>query len=102
GRAYGLRRLSSRRSERGPLRTAEEAAAYPFTPEEEALAQASRRMLVWGTPATVRRRPDELVTQLAVDELIVTTHIASHEERLLSYRLLAEAFAASDTRVSGP
>ena len=101
-RAHDLLWLRIRRNERGPLPTAEEAAAYPFTPEEEAMARASRRMLVWGTPATVRRRLDELVAQLAVDELIVTTHIASHEERLLSYRLLAEAFAEPATRASGP
>lgn len=92
-RAHDLLWLRIRRNERFPLPTAEEAAAYTFTAEEEAAAQASRRMLVWGTPERVRKRLEELRDQLTVDEFIVTSHIASHEERLLSYRLLAEAMA---------
>ena len=91
-RAHDLLWLRIRRNERGLLTTAEEAAAYEFTPEEEEAARASRRMLVWGTPETVKARLDELVEQLQVDELIVTSHIADHQERLGSYRLLAEAF----------
>lgn len=85
--------LRIRRNEFGSIPTPEEAAAYRFTPEEEALARNSRKMLVWGTPEQVRERLLELVDQLKVDELIITSHIASHEERLKSYRLVAEAFA---------
>lgn len=90
-RAHDLMWLRIRRNERGLLVTAEEAAAYDFTPEEEEMARASRRMLVWGTPETVRRRLHELVQELQVNELIVTTHIADHAERLQSYRLVKEA-----------
>ncbi len=89
-RAHDLLWLRIRRNERFPLPTTEEAAAHAFNPEEEAAAQASRRMLVWGTPDRVRERLRELKEQLEVDEFIVTSHIASHEERMLSYRLLAE------------
>ena len=64
-----------------------------ITPEEAAMAEHSRRMLVWGTPDRVRSRLLELAERLEVDELIVTTHIAAHEERMRSYALLAEAFA---------
>ncbi len=92
-RAHDLLWLRIRRNERGPLPTAEEAAAHDFTPEEEAAVQASRRMLVWGTPGSVRERLLELRDALVVDELIATSHIASHEERLTSYRLLAEALS---------
>jgi len=92
-RAHDLMWLRIRRNERAYLPTPEEAAAYPFTPEEEAMAAHSRRMLVYGTPERVRVRLQELSEQLQVDELIVTTHVADHQERLLSYELLAEAFA---------
>ncbi len=92
-RAHDLMWLRIRRNERANLPTPEEAAAYPFTAEEEAMAAHSRRMLVYGTPDKVRARLEELTEQLKVDELIVTTHIADHEERMLSYRLLAEEFA---------
>lgn len=91
-RAHDLMWLRIRRNERGLLTTPEEAAAYQFTPEEQELAKASRRMLVWGTPDRVASRLRELVEELQVNELIVTSHIAAHEERLESYRLLAEAF----------
>ncbi len=90
-RAHDLMWLRIRRNERGLLVTAEEAAAYDFTPEEDEMARASRRMLVWGTPETVRRRLHELVQELQVNELIVTTHMADHAERLQSYRLVKEA-----------
>lgn len=92
-RGHDLMWLRIRRNERGPLPTAEEVAAYRFTPEEAAMAEHSRRMLVWGTPDRVRSRLLELAERLEVDELIVTTHIAAHEERMRSYALLAEAFA---------
>src|SRR5690554_7594430 len=92
-RGHDLMWLRIRRNERGSIPTPEEAAAYRFTPEEEALARNSRKMLVYGTPERVRVRLQELSEQLQVDELIVTTHVADHQERLLSYELLAEAFA---------
>lgn len=91
-RAHDLMWLRIRRNERGFLPTAEEAAAYEFTPQDEELARASRRMLVWGTPGRVRERLLQLARELRVNELIVTTHVAAHEERLRSYELLAEAF----------
>lgn len=91
-RAHDLMWLRIRRNERGLLVSAEEAAAYSFTPEEEEMARASRRMLVWGTPDTVRNRLTELAHELQVSELIITTHIADHEERLRSYRLVRQAF----------
>lgn len=92
-RAHDLLWLRIRRNERLPLPTPDEAAAYRFTAEEKAQAQASRRMLVSGTPDQVRKRLLALKDELAVDEFIVTSHIATHEERLASYRLLAEAMA---------
>ena len=92
-RTHDLLWLRIRRGERGPLPTPEEAAAYRFSAQEEQLVEASRRMLVWGTPQEVRERLLGLARELQADELMVTSHIASHEDRLESYRLLAEAFA---------
>lgn len=85
--------LRIRRGEGGKLPTPEEALAHPFTPEERQLAAASRRMLVWGSPERVRERLLELARALQADELMITSHIASHEDRVRSYELLAEAFA---------
>ncbi|MEX2534179.1 MAG: LLM class flavin-dependent oxidoreductase [Trueperaceae bacterium] len=91
-KTHDLLWIRIRNGERRPIPTAEEAGAYNFTPEELQLVEASRRMLVWGTPATVRERLLELAGELSADELIVTSHIASHQERLRSYELLGEAF----------
>ncbi|HEX7002564.1 MAG TPA: LLM class flavin-dependent oxidoreductase [Trueperaceae bacterium] len=92
-RTHDLLWLRIRRGERGPLPTPEEAAAYRFSAEELQLVEASRRMLVWGSPEQVRERLLELARELQANELMITSHIASHEDRLESYRLLAQTFA---------
>ncbi len=45
-----------------------------------------------GTPATLRPALTRMAESLGIDELIVNTITHSHEERLNSYTLLAEAF----------
>jgi luciferase family oxidoreductase group 1 len=77
----------------GPLPSPEEARAYPYTPAELQQARAARSMLVWGTPTRVRERLEALAKQMGADELMVTSHIHDHAERVRSYELLAEAFA---------
>jgi alkanesulfonate monooxygenase SsuD/methylene tetrahydromethanopterin reductase-like flavin-dependent oxidoreductase (luciferase family) len=50
---------------------------------------------VVGSPETVRRELAELQQRTNADELIVTTMLYDHADRLRSYELLAEAFADS-------
>lgn len=76
----------------GPLPTPEEAKAYPYTPQERAVARTYRDLHIIGSPATVRARIEALVEETGVNEVMLTTMIHSHEERLRSYRLVAEAF----------
>ena len=47
---------------------------------------------VTGTPETVRTQLERIARELELDELIVNTITHSHEARLRSYALLAEAF----------
>ena len=77
----------------GPLPSPEEAMAYPYTPAERRLADAYRSMQVVGDPRTVRARIEELAEHTAADEVMVTTNVHDHDERLRSYQRLAEAFA---------
>lgn len=91
---HDLMWLRIRGGQRGLLPTAEEAAAHQYSDEERELVRQSRGMLVWGDPAEVRQQLLELSERFGVHELIVTSHIADHEARLRSYRLLAEAFAS--------
>jgi luciferase family oxidoreductase group 1 len=91
-RVHDLLWIRIRRGERVAFPTPEEARDYPYSPGERQMAEASREMLVWGTPERVRARLLELARTLRADELMVTSHIASHEERVRSYALLAAAF----------
>jgi luciferase family oxidoreductase group 1 len=76
----------------GPLPSPEEALAYPYTPAERRLADAYRSMQVVGEPRTVRARMEELAEHTAADEVMVTTNVYDHAERLRSYERLAEVF----------
>jgi luciferase family oxidoreductase group 1 len=75
-----------------PLPSPEEAMAYPYTPAERRLADAYRTMQVVGDPSTVRARIEELAGHTAADEVMITTNVYDHAERLRSYELLAEVF----------
>ena len=70
----------------------ETAAAHDYTPQQQAIIEKQGKLWIIGSPQTVR---DEIVRQAeaaGADEVLVTTTIWSHELRLRSYRLLAEAF----------
>ncbi|MHB8646104.1 MAG: LLM class flavin-dependent oxidoreductase [Thermomicrobiales bacterium] len=84
--------LRLRSGQPGLLPSPAEAKAYPYTPAERAQILASRARHVVGGPAAVRARLDELIAQTGADELMVTTMIHAHAERLRSYALLAELF----------
>jgi luciferase family oxidoreductase group 1 len=81
-----------------PLPSPEEAMAYPYTPAERRLADAYRTMQVVGDPSTVRARIEELAGHTAADEVMVTTNVHDHAERLHSYELLAEVFRVATPR----
>jgi alkanesulfonate monooxygenase SsuD/methylene tetrahydromethanopterin reductase-like flavin-dependent oxidoreductase (luciferase family) len=49
-------------------------------------------MQVVGDPQTVRARVEELAEHTAADEVMITTNVYDHAERLHSYERLAEIF----------
>lgn len=75
-----------------PLASPEEAMTYSYTPAERRLADVYRSMQVAGDPLTVRARIEELAERTAADEIMVTTNVYDHAERLRSYERLAEVF----------
>ena len=81
-----------------PLPSPEEAMAYPYTPAERRLADAYRTMQVVGDPSTVRAAIEELAGHTAADEVMITTNVYDHAERLRSYELLAEVFRIATPR----
>jgi luciferase family oxidoreductase group 1 len=75
-----------------PLPSPMEAMCYSYTPAERRLADVYRSMQVVGDPRTVRARIEELAEHTAADEVMVTTNLYDHAERLRSYERLVEVF----------
>ncbi len=75
-----------------PLASPEEALAYPYTPLERDLARASRRVYFAGNPTIVKKQLDDLMARTRTDELMITTMVHGHADRLRSYELLAKVF----------
>ncbi|MDQ3284578.1 MAG: LLM class flavin-dependent oxidoreductase [Actinomycetota bacterium] len=75
-----------------PLPSPKEAMDYSYDPAERRLADVYRSMQVIGDPRTVRARIEELTQHTAADEVMVTTNVYDHDERLRSYELLADVF----------
>ncbi|MEX2581896.1 MAG: LLM class flavin-dependent oxidoreductase [Gemmatimonadota bacterium] len=80
------------RGEFRPIPSPEVASAHEYSPQERAVVERYRRLVYVGSATTVRTRIEELVNETAADEVIVTTTVFDHGERLRSYELLAAVF----------
>ena len=91
----GPSRLSFARLRQGrpqPLPTPEEAAAHTFTPMEKELVRSWSSSMIVGGPDTVRDRLAELLATTAADEVMVTTMVHGHGDRLRSYEVVASVW----------
>jgi luciferase family oxidoreductase group 1 len=70
----------------------EEATVWPLTPQQQAIIETQGKLWIIGDPGQVKSVIEEQAAAAGADEVIVTTTAWSHEFRLRSYRLLAEAF----------
>jgi luciferase family oxidoreductase group 1 len=95
-----LQFLQLRLGRPGAVPTPEEAAAYPYTAEERAFVDQRLGSQVIGSPETVREGVTDLVERTGVDELMVVTSTHDGEDRLRSYRLLADALDAPSRDVA--
>ena len=73
----------------GLMPTPEEAAAYPYNELEREMIRARQADQVIGSPETVRRGLIELLERTQADELMLTTMVHGHADRLKSYELVA-------------
>ena len=87
--ALGVIRL--RAGHPAPLPTPEDALAYAYDDGELDQVRRYRRAQVVGTADEVRDELAELVRQAGADELMLMAMVHSHQERVHSYRLVAEA-----------
>ena len=90
--SMGLAWVRMRTGKPGPLPSPEEALAYPYAPGERRLLESYRSMQVVGSVPAVKARLEEIAERTAADEIMVTTMVYDHGERLRSYENLAEAF----------
>jgi len=75
------------------LTTPEEAAAYPFTPQELGGIEEQRKLWIVGSPETVRQAIlDKVAAAGGADEVMLSTTMHGYDDRRRSYRLVAEAF----------
>ena len=94
-RLMKCRDLSSVRQRKGlaaPVPSIEEAEAYVYPPQEEALRSYNRQRCFWGTGEQVR---DEMLATgklYDVDEFVILTMCPTLEARFRSYEVLADAF----------
>jgi alkanesulfonate monooxygenase SsuD/methylene tetrahydromethanopterin reductase-like flavin-dependent oxidoreductase (luciferase family) len=100
---YGLWVLGIRRGDGAqPFPTPEEAAAHCWSEEDRALVRDRTETQFVGSPATVAEQLSQLQEATGADELVVTTITHRLEDRLESYRLLAEHwFGRSATGPTG-
>ena len=91
----GLSFLRLRSGKPGLLPSPEEAAAYPYTDLERLFIEDRARSTIIGGPDTVAREVAELLEKTAADELMVTTMVHDHKDRLRSYELLTKAVRGS-------
>jgi luciferase family oxidoreductase group 1 len=78
----------------------EEAAEYRFTPSERNIVDDWTKTHIVGDPPSVRTQLEQLVDRTAADELIVTTMVHGHRDRVASYRLLGESFGLAGPEVA--
>lgn len=79
-----------------------EASAFPWTDEQRAAVADRTATQFVGSPEAVADQLATLQRATGADELVITTVTHAHADRVRSYELLAEAWAASGRSRSVP
>ncbi|MEU3627076.1 LLM class flavin-dependent oxidoreductase [Amycolatopsis coloradensis] len=86
----GLTFLSLRKGRPIPLPTPEEAAAYPYTDIERVFIEDRASSSIIGSPETVHKGLETLLTDTGADELMITTMVHDQADRVRSYELVSD------------
>ena len=89
------------RREFTPLPSPEEASRYAYTAQERVVVDANRQRHFIGTPLKVASLIRHIAEDTQADEIMVTTMIYGHSERLRSYTLLAEEWRQAEQSPRG-
>jgi len=90
--SWDLNWLRRRRGELLPYPSPEEAAAFPYSPQDRERIAAHRQRLFAGSPETVASGLRRIVKATQADELMITTPVFDHEARRRSCELLMQAW----------
>jgi luciferase family oxidoreductase group 1 len=82
----------------GRLPSPDEALAYDFTAEENAVVEVYRRIQIVGTPEHVYARIEAIAARTGADEVMVVTHAYDPAARMRSFELVGRAFGLTETR----
>lgn len=72
----------------------QEAELYEFSEEEAVRVQKMKQKMIIGNPAQVKEEMEGVKEKYEADELMIITITYDIEDKLTSYRLISEAFAA--------
>ncbi|MCO1582511.1 LLM class flavin-dependent oxidoreductase [Crossiella sp. SN42] len=89
----GLSFLRLRGGRPGLFPTAQEAADYPYSALEREFVEARFASQIIGGPETVAAGLEKLLAETMADELMVTSMVPGHAERLRSFELVAKIAA---------
>jgi luciferase family oxidoreductase group 1 len=95
---HGPARLSFLRLRTGrpsTLPSPQEAAAHKYTPDERAFVDSWTEPHIVGSPQTVHERLLQLQHHTGADELMLTTNVHDHTDRIHSYQLIADVTSRS-------
>jgi luciferase family oxidoreductase group 1 len=85
--------VKNRTGRRAPIVSIDEALAYQFTPDEQAIADEFFEGAIVGSPETVVRELRALAERTAADELMISALLPDLAMRTRSLQLIAAAFA---------
>jgi len=80
------------------LPSIEQAQAYEYNSYERKFIQENRKRMIVGSPQTVKKQIEALAAAYDTDEVIAVTNAHRYEDRLKSFRLLAEAFQLQEKK----
>ena len=86
----------------GPFPSVEEARAYRFSSLELPVVERFAQGAVVGSAATVKAGLERLVERTSADELMISTVVPIHRERVASYERLASAWGLGSAKDEGP
>jgi alkanesulfonate monooxygenase SsuD/methylene tetrahydromethanopterin reductase-like flavin-dependent oxidoreductase (luciferase family) len=85
----------------GPIPSPEEALAYSFNEFEIEQLRPMRNRRLMGTPAEVKAKIDALVAETGADEVMISSMIWGHQNRLHSLELMADQFQLQGMTLAG-